>query len=134
MEDKFNEATPQRPEGDRVIDAVAVMIDLPLFIEQIKQEAPWKDTDRNAITVYKTNGMRIVLVALHATAEMKTHTADGIICVQVMDGRMRFNADNKSFELIKGQMLTLHKGIQHSVLAIEDTIFLLTLTTTLEHT
>src|SRR5665213_3256267 len=80
----------------------------------------------------QTNGMRIVLIALHAGAEMKTHTADGIISIQVIDGRMKFNADNRSVELNKGQILALHKGIQHSVLAVEETLFLLTLTTTLE--
>ena len=76
--------------------------------------------------------MRIVLIALHAGAEMKTHTEDGIISIQVIDGRMKFNADNRSVELNKGQILALHKGIQHSVLAVEETLFLLTLTTTLE--
>jgi quercetin dioxygenase-like cupin family protein len=132
MEEKFNEATQQRPEGDRVMDAAMVTIDLPSFAKQIKQESTWKDTDRNAITVFKTNGMRLVLIALHAGAEMKTHTADGIISVHVMDGRMKFNADNRSIELNTGQMLALHKGIPHSILAIEETVFLLTLTTTLE--
>jgi len=132
MEEKFNEATDQRPEGDRVIDAAMVTIDLPAFMEQIKQEAAWKERDRNAITVFKTNGMRLVLIALHAGAEMKTHTADGIISVQVIDGRMKFTANNRSAELSKGQMLALHKGIPHSVQAIEETIFLLTLTTTLD--
>ena len=132
MEEKFNEATQQRPEGDRAMDATLVTIDLPLFIKRIKQESTWKDSDRNAITVFKTNGMRLVLIALHAGAEMKTHIADGIISVQVIDGRMKFNADNRSVELNTGQMLALHKGVPHSVLAIEETIFLLTLTTTLE--
>ena len=133
MEEKFNEATQQRPEGDRAMDATLVTIDLPLFIKRIKQESTWKDSDRNAITVFKTNGMRLVLIALHAGAEMKTHTADGIISVQVIDGRMKFNADNRSVELNAGQILALHKGIPHSVLAIKETIFLLTLTTTLEN-
>lgn len=132
MEEKFNEATHLRPEGDRAMDAPLVTIDLPLFIKQIKQESTWKDKDRNAITVFKTNGMRLVLIALHTGAEMKTHTADGIISVQVIDGRMKFIADNRSVELNTGQMLALHKDIPHSVLAIEETIFLLTLTTTLK--
>src|SRR6476646_3668384 len=132
MEEKFNEATHLRPEGDRAMDAPLVTIDLPLFIKQIKHESTWKDKDRNAITVFKTNGMRLVLIALHAGAEMKTHTADGIISIQVIDGRMKFSADNRSVELNTGQMLALHKGIPHSVLAIAETIFLLTLTTTLE--
>ncbi|HEV3224498.1 MAG TPA: hypothetical protein VGZ90_16580 [Puia sp.] len=132
MEEKFNDATKQRPEGDRLMDAGMVRIDIPTFIEQIKHESPWKDKDRNAITVFKTNGMRIVLIALHEGAEMKTHSAEGIISIQVIDGRMKFNTSNQSVELGKGQMLALHKGIPHSVLAIKETIFLLTLTTTLE--
>jgi quercetin dioxygenase-like cupin family protein len=132
MEEKFNEATPQRPDGNRLMDAEMVTIDLPSFVKQIKEEAPWKNTDRNAITVFKTNGMRLVLIALHDGAEMKTHTADGIISIQILDGRMKFSAVNESVELNKGQMLALHKGFPHSVLAIGETTFLLTLTTTLE--
>lgn len=127
MEEKFNEATRQRPEGDRVMDATMVTIGLPSFIKQIKQETAWKERDRNAITLYKTNGMSIVLVALHAGAEMKTHTADGIISLQIIEGRMKFNAGDRFVELDKGEMLTLHKGIPHNVAAIEETVFLLTL-------
>lgn len=131
MDKKFNEATPQRPEGDRVIDAPLVEINLPTFTKQIKEEEAWKNGDRNAITVYKTNGMRIVLIALHKGAEMKQHKAAGIISIQVIEGQMTFTADEKNVELNTGQMLALHKDIPHSVLAKEETIFLLTLTTSI---
>ncbi len=131
MDEKYNESTPQRPEGDRSVDAALVSIDLPLFIEQIKQESAWKDSDRNAITVFKTNGLCIVLIALHEGAEMARHTANGIISVQVLEGQIQFNTDSQSYKLNKGQMLALHERIPHSVRAIKETIFLLTLTTTL---
>ena len=131
MEEKFNEATTQRPQGDRTIDAPLVTIDLLSFIEQIRKEKLWKDSDRNAITIFKTNGMRIVLIALHKGAEMIKHIADGLISVQVLEGQMLFNTDEQSIKLEKGQMLALHEGIPHSLLAKEETIFLLTLTTTL---
>ena len=85
MDEKFNDATKQRPQGERIMDAALVTIDLRSFIRQIKEEQAWKDSDRNAITVFKTDGMRIVLIALHKDAEMKKHTADGIISVQVME-------------------------------------------------
>ena len=129
MDEKFNESTPQRPAGDRSIDAALVTIDLPLFAVQIKQEPSWKDSDRNAITVFKTNGLRIVLIALHEGAEMTRHTANGIISLQVLEGQLQFNTDTQSVELNKGQMLTLHERIPHSVRAIKETTFLLTLTT-----
>ena len=131
MEEKSNEATTQRPQGDRLMDAPLVTIDLRSFTKQIREEKVWKNSDRNAITVFKTDGMRIVLIALHKNAEMIKHTADGLISLQVLEGQILFTTEEQSVELIQGQMLTLHKNIPHSVLAKEDTIFLLTLTTTL---
>lgn len=130
MEEKNNEATPQRTK-DHLLDAQLVSIDIPSFIEQIKQESTWKDSDRNSITVFKTNGLRIVLIALHGGAEMAKHTANGHISIQVFEGQIKFTTDLQSVELSKGQMLALHELIPHSVLAIKETIFLLTLTTTL---
>jgi quercetin dioxygenase-like cupin family protein len=123
MEQKFNSPTAQRPLGDRVIDAGRVVIDLSLFIEQLKDEKQWKNSDRNAITVFKTNGMRIVLIALHKGAGMTKHTADGLISIQVLKGRMELNTEDEYIELGKGQMLALHKGIPHSVLAKKKTFF-----------
>lgn len=129
MEEKSNEATAKRPQGDRILDAKLVDIDLNSMIEQIRMEEKWVNSDRNAITVFKTDGMRIVLIALHKGAEMTRHTANGMISVQVLEGQMLFDTDEQPVELSKGQMLALHKGIPHSVLAKEETIFLLTLTT-----
>ena len=131
MDEKHNEATAQRPQGNRTVDAPLVSIDLGSFIEQIRNEKTWEDSDRNAITVFKTNGMRIVLIALHKNAELARHTANGIISVQVLEGQMIFTTDQQSVELSKGQLLTLHQGIPHSIVAIVETVFLLTLTTTL---
>jgi len=132
MEIKYNQATAQRPEGDRSLDAALVSIDLPAFVKQIREESTWKESDRNALTVFKTNGLRIVLIALHKHAEMPMHTADGIISVQVLEGQIQFNTEWRSVELSNGQMLALHERIPHSVLALKETIFLLTLTTSLK--
>jgi len=134
MEEKYNDSTEQRPDGVRSIDAKLVAINLPLFMEQIKQESTWKESDRNAMTVFKTDGMRIVLIALHEGAEMTKHTANGLISVQVLEGQLQFSTDHQSVELSNGQMLALHERIPHSVLAKKETIFLLTLTTTLATT
>lgn len=130
MEEKSNEATPQRKEG-HLLDAPLVFIDIPAFAAQLKQETSWKDSDRNTITVFKTDGMRIVLVALHAGAEMAKHTANGHISVHVLEGHIKFTSGSDTVELNTGQMLALHERIPHSVLAIKETTFVLTLTTTL---
>lgn len=131
MEIKFNEATPQRKE-DHVLDAPLVPINITTFIKQLKQESTWKESDRNSITIYKTNGLRMVLVALHKNAEMPTHDVEGIISLQILEGKIKFITPAHSLELSTGEMLALHQGIPHSVSALKETVFLLTLTTTLE--
>ena len=132
MEIKNNEATDLRPDGDRLLDAPLVSMDIPEFIQQIKTETTWTNSDRNAITVFKTNGLRIVLVALHENAVMKKHTAAGIISVQVLEGEINFSTDKQSLVMKTGQIIALHKEIPHSVKAIQESVFLLTLTTSLE--
>lgn len=127
MEIKYNESTELRPEGGRLIDAPIVSIDIPGYIKQIKSEPSWEKNDRNAMTVYKTEGMRIVLVALHKDAVLARHTANGILSVQVLEGKINFITDVKSVELEKGQMVALHKDEPHSVTAIKESVFMLTL-------
>lgn len=75
--------------------------------------------------------MRIVLIALHKGAEMAKHLAQGIISLQVLEGHIIFTTEEHCVELGKGEMLALHERIPHCVQAKEETIFLLTLTTTL---
>lgn len=127
MENKSNEATPQRPDGDRVLDAAVVQMDLNHFIKQIKSEPSWKDSDRNSITIFKSTTLRHVLIGLHKGAEIKTHTYDGMISVQVLDGNVKFISPQQTHELKDSQMVAVHTGIPHSVEAIKESFLLLTL-------
>ncbi|MGI8635870.1 MAG: cupin domain-containing protein [Segetibacter sp.] len=127
MENKSNDATPQRPEGDRLLNAELVEMDLNHFIDQVRNESTWKESDRNSITIFKSDTMRIVLLGLHKGAELKTHTANGIISVQVLEGKLNFIAEPQTATLQKGQMIVLHEKIPHSVTALEESFFLLTL-------
>ena len=129
MEIKYNESTELRPEGERLLDAPLVSMDIPAFIKKIKDEPAWKNRDRNAMTIYKTNGLRMVLIALHKDAELTRHTAEGVISLQVLEGKILFNTDDQSVEVEKDQAIALHKGLPHSVKAVKESVFLLTLTT-----
>ena len=127
MENKFNESTPQRPDGTRPIDAPIVFIDLKKFRHQIKNEPSWKDSDRNAITMFKSEKLRFVMVALHKDASLNPHTAKGMVGIQVLEGEIKFSTDKETVHMQKGQMLVLHEMVSHNVIAMEESTFLLTL-------
>ncbi len=126
-ENKFNESTPQRPEGERVLNAPLVEMNLNRFIEQVKTESTWLESDRNSITIFKSNSLRIVLMGLHENAELTPHKANGVISVQVLEGKVCFSTEQESHIMEKGQMIALQENITHSVKALAESFFLLTL-------
>ena len=130
MKNKFNEATEQRPDGARPIDAPIVLINLPSFEDQIKDEPSWKDSDRNAITMFKSDKLRLVMVALHKGAVLNPHTAKGMVSIQLLNGRIKFCTDKEKVKMKKGDLLVLHEEVSHSVEAKEESTILLTLSMT----
>lgn len=127
MEIKHNDSTKNRPEGERKIDSPALLIDLSEHIEQIKNENAWKDSDRNAITLFKSDKLRIVLIALHRKAEMKTEKPENILSIQVLKGKINVIADNIINEAGKDQLMALHAKVPYVIKALKKSIFLLTL-------
>jgi quercetin dioxygenase-like cupin family protein len=127
MESKSNDETPQRPDSERLLNAPFVEMNLQEVIKQIKSETTWIDSDRNAVTLFKSETMRIVLIGLHKNAELKPHKANGVISVQVIEGNIEFTAEDQITSLEKRQMIALQENIIHSVKALTESFFLLTL-------
>jgi len=126
MEDKSNDATPLRPEGNRVLNAALVEMNLDQSIDQIKSEITWAESDRNAVTLFKSDCTTIVLMGLHENAALKTHKASGVISVQVLQGKIQFVAEQQEITLEKGQMIALQENVYHAVKALTESFFLLT--------
>lgn len=126
MENKSNDATPLRPQGERVLNASLVEMDLAKFIDQIKKETTWEESDHNSITIFKSDTLRIVLIGLHEKSTLKPHAANAIISVQVLEGAITFKAEEQIVSLTKGQMVALQPKVQHSVEAETESFFLLT--------
>lgn len=127
MENKSTDATPQRPDGDRILNAPLVEMDLAEVIKQIKSETTWANSDRNSVTLFKSETMRIVLIGLHENEELKPHKANGVISVQVFQGKIEFIAEQQHTYIEKGQIIALQENIVHSVKALTESFFLLTL-------
>ncbi|RYY70716.1 MAG: hypothetical protein EOO13_05680 [Chitinophagaceae bacterium] len=124
---KSMDATPQRPEGSRIIDAALTEVDLNQLISDLKEESTWKESDRNSITVHKSDNFVIVLMGLHDGAELKPHNAAGVLSLQVIKGKIDFIVEAKKVEMETGNMVVLHDRVFHSVVAKEDSFLLLSI-------
>lgn len=127
MENKFNDATALRPEGERVLNAPLVEMNLDEFIHLLKSESTWKNSDRNSVTIFKSETMTMVLIGLHANAELKPHATKGLISIQMLEGKIEFTAELRTAQMSKGQMLVLQENITHGVRAVTECCFLLTI-------
>jgi len=128
MQEKYNESTLNRPEGGRLLDAPLLIVDIVEYIQRLKNEPAWQKNDRNGITLFKTKGMRIVLVIMHSGAEMRPQTIDALVSLHVLNGYLEITTDEQTATVNMGQILTLHAHINHSVKAVVETTFVLTMT------
>lgn len=126
MEERNNESTDNRPEGDRTVDAPVVVIDIPDFVKRIKKEKAWRKNDRNAMTVFKSNKMTIVLVAMHKKAEMTTEHPENIFSLQVLEGRVKLHTGTGKVDVGEEELFVLHANIPYKVEAVKKSLFLLT--------
>lgn len=119
------DATPQRPEGTRTVDAPVTAIDLDKFISSLREESTWKESDRNSITVHKSGNLVVVLIGLHEKAAIKPYDVEAVISLQVLQGKVNFITEEKNIEMKKGQMIVLHENIFHSIIALEESFLLM---------
>ena len=121
------ESTHNRPEGERTIDTSQLVIDIPSFIKQIKGEKQWKKSDRNSITVFKSDKMRIVLTALRKKAEIHTQHPENILSLHVINGKISLKTQLKKVKLNRGQILALHEKIPYTIKAMKKAVLVLTI-------
>jgi len=126
MENKRNEATLNRPEGDRVLDAPYVFVNIPDFIRQLKSEEAWQKNDRNGITVFKSGKVTAVLTCLHARAILKNNLVDGIFTVHVLEGIIRVKTPDGDVDMQANQIMAFHQLVDHSIEAMMDSVILFT--------
>ena len=119
---KINDATPNRPEGHRLIQAPVVQVNFNDFVKQLKTEKAWQTSDRNSITVYKAQGLTLVITALHGGAELNDLPVDGLLMLQVMEGSITVFHEGSLGLLRDRQMLVLQEAAAATIKAEEDCV------------
>jgi quercetin dioxygenase-like cupin family protein len=129
MEEKFNYATPQRPEGTRPLDADLLPIDINQYIIQIKEEEAYYKNGKNAITVFKSDKVTITLIALKEGESVHpgSETNEELMTLQLINGELLFQTAESSIELTDGKMAALHQPQSFNIKANKESICLLTM-------
>ena len=123
-----------RPRGtDRPFSAPVLRFDLADALRRLKSEESWASRPRNAVTLAKEGGLRVVLVGLHKDATIEAHRADGPISIHLLHGRIQITVGGEELDLAPGQVVTMRAGLEHALRADEESAFLLTIGGNLAH-
>jgi quercetin dioxygenase-like cupin family protein len=95
-------------------------------ISKIKADQRSTNQGKRSAVLAKNEYVSIVLAVLSKGEALHEHETEGQITVTVVQGAIRFNALNERVRLSAGGLLTLRPGMRHSVEALEDCAFVIT--------
>lgn len=124
----------EHAEGIKVDDGMTARLSAPLLtfdlaaeIEQLNNEEHWLKDGRISKTLVKHSDFRIVLMFMKAGTLMQEHKTDARISIHALSGRLLIKLDEQTVELAAGHLLVLEKGLSHDVNALEESVFLLSI-------
>jgi quercetin dioxygenase-like cupin family protein len=129
QKDKKDASTRGSAEGVRSaapLDGEA-LIELDQEIARLEAGVSSEESGRRSKMLLKYPEFRIVLITMRAGMRWEDHKTKARICLHLLRGHIRFHTPNGTVDLKAGQLLTLAPSVVHSVDALEDTAFLLTL-------
>jgi hypothetical protein len=101
--------------------------DLTDMIDNLKSSHSWKRGELISMILLNNPEKQILLTALHGKTEVKSFQSKVSITFQIIEGKVTFNTLDESVILNTSQLLTLSEKVNYSLTAIEDTVFLLTI-------
>ena len=105
----------------------SVTENIPALIDTMKHSYTWLKGELNALILLNHPEKQIVLTALHGKTEIKSFQSDGSVTIQIIEGSLVFNTRKDSVLLNAGQLLTFNEKAKYSLVTLEESVFLLTI-------
>ena len=124
-EERFQESLTRLPQ----LAEPAIRIHFAEEIRKLKTSPGWEQPiGRSSATLVKHENLRIVLILMKAGSRMSHHRTEDPISIQTLQGRIRLEiAQQETYELGPGELLSLRGNLEHDVAAMEESAFLLTI-------
>jgi quercetin dioxygenase-like cupin family protein len=117
---RLREHPTQRFEGQQHV------FNLQEMSSQLCNEPHGATEGHRQIAFYHYGSVTMVLFAFEAGGVLEDHAANGVVAIQVLDGKLTVDAEGQSHQLSGGQILLLEPNVRHSVKAGEPARMLLT--------
>ena len=101
------------------------LVDLKDEREVLRDAATNAVARRAGSTVYRGRGIRQTLVVILSGEHMAEHESPQEGFIHVLEGKVRLNGDDRSWEISAGQLFPVPPE-KHSVTALEDSVLTLT--------
>jgi len=121
------------PENTRLREAPASRFeaqqhafDLEAAADALAREVGAGQAGRRQETLYKHGTTTIALFLFGHLTHLSPHRTNGTVVIQVLRGRLRVTAEKQEHDLGAGHLLVLAAGVEHNVVAVEESVMLLT--------
>ena len=112
--------------NDRLMSQSLVAVKLQRLVDGLKLNLLESRNNLNSIILSRRQDKNIVLVALNEAVEVESVQADDSVTIQLIEGKVRFQAKKRLVVLTKGQLLKVSEKIPYSLTAMEESVILLT--------
>ncbi len=100
--------------------------DLETVAGVLAHEAQAGESGHRQETLYKHGGTTVALFLFGHLSHLRPHRTKGTVVIHVLKGHLRVTAEDQTHDLRAGQLLVLASGIEHGIVAPEESRMLLT--------
>jgi quercetin dioxygenase-like cupin family protein len=101
--------------------------DLETLIANMKNEQTWLEGELKSAVLISSPAKKIILTVLHKGTEIRSYQSDYSLTFQVIEGKLKLDYGNKTFNLRKGEVLIINEKIKYKIDSLEDSAFLMIL-------
>jgi quercetin dioxygenase-like cupin family protein len=101
--------------------------DLEALITNLKNEQTWVEGELKSAVLLRSPAKKIILTVLHKGTEIRSYQSDYSLTFQVVEGKLKLNYGNKTFDLRKGEVLIMNEKVKYKIDSLEDSAFLMIL-------
>jgi quercetin dioxygenase-like cupin family protein len=109
------------------ISAPVITVNLETELKVLRNTDSFKRNDHASATIVNRPGLGAVLIALPKGGHLAAHQTARPITLGVMEGTIQVSLEDRTIEMVRGDLTALAPNVKHTVTGLEDSAFLLTM-------